>query len=105
MALEGDIFLEIRLSIVGPHGICSKERNIHLLHKAVVHRVTGLDVMISNHDSIIADVLHHSSEKMLGLSVYIIIIVGRIIALQTISCINQDHIIFSDGRAYAVHIP
>ena len=65
LPLQCHIFLEIRLSVVSADGIGCKERNLHGLDQTVIYRMSGLYVMVTDHDCIISHMLDHTGKKML----------------------------------------
>ena len=61
--------------------------------------------MISESDCIIAHVLGHTGIHVRSHSVNVIEVICRIVPLEDVSSIDQDHVFLSDGSPYAVHGP
>ena len=64
MSLEYDILLKIRLARRRIDGIRSQHGSLHLRLNPVIHRVSGLYIMIAHNHRIIADIIGHPCIKM-----------------------------------------
>ena len=67
--------------------------------------MSGLDVMVSDHDCIIAHVFNHAGEEMLRESIDIVVVICGVVSLETVSSIEKDDIFLADSCPDAVHIP
>ena len=93
MSLEYDILLKIRLARRRIDGIRSQHGSLHLRLNPVIHRVSGLYIMIAHNNRIIADMVCHPCIKMNRGRIHKIIIIGCIISLKIVSGINQNDIL------------
>ena len=93
MSLQYEILPEIRLARRRINCIGCKHWSLHLRLNPVIHRVSGLNIMIAHNNRIIADMVCHPCIKMNRGRIHKIIIIGCIISLQIVSGINQNDIL------------
>ena len=57
--------------------------------------MSGLDVVVSDHDGIVTDVLNHPGEEMLGSRINIVVEICCVIALEAVAVIQKDYVFCS----------
>ena len=98
---------EVGLAIVVTDGIGSQEGRAGMDQAflyAVVHGVTGLNVMVTHGNGVVTHVLNEPGEEVRGYRVYIIIIVGGVVTLQAVAGVYEQHVVKAIGRADAVNV-
>ena len=99
--------LEIRLAIVIPDGVGRQEVDAGLLQvrrHAVIHRMPRLDIVVAHGDGVIAHVLRHPRKKVRSDRIDIVEVIGRVVPLQAVTCVDKEHILSPVRRTDAVHI-
>ncbi len=105
-AAEDLVGREIRLAVVRADGIGPQEGDAarsELGRDLVIDGVAGLDVVVAHGHGVILHVGKQRDEGMLAFRVDIIEIIGRVVALQAVAGIQQEHVLLPDGPAEAVH--
>ena len=63
-----------------------------------------LDVVVSKRDGVIAHVIHETGEKMDRARVYVVVVVCRIVSLEAVAGIDQQHVFRSVSLPDTVHL-
>ena len=90
----------LEISLVSAEGISAEEGDAFCLEfgrDPVIYGMSGLDVVIAHSDGIVAHVGGQSREKMRGEGVHVVGIIGGVVALKTVSGVEQDDIVRSEG--------
>ena len=105
--VEHRIHGEVGFAVVGAHGVASqpgdvplREFGVHL----VIDRMSGLDVMVAYHDRIVAHVVHEPREEMPSVRGDEVVVIRRIVALQAVARVEQQHVLASDRVPETVDI-
>ena len=76
------------------NNVCTKHRKIAFANPTIKNAATGFYIMISHVTGIILHIVHHLGTEMRRNRIYIIIIISGRLALQYITVIKQNKIIF-----------
>ena len=93
--------------LTGLESIASEERNplgIQLPGNPVIHRMTGLDIVIADRNRLVAHIGDEAGEQVRGEGVYIIVIICRIVPLEAVPGIDQKHIVLTERVAELRHV-
>ena len=105
--MEHCIGLEIRLPGRRIDHVAAQERDacrLDVRRDPVIDPVPGLDVVVASHDGIIAQMGHQTGIDVRRDRIHVVEIIGRIVALQEVARVQQQHIVLPDGIADAVRI-
>ena len=97
--VEHRIHGEVRFAVVGAHGVASqpgdvplrefgREFGVHL----VIDRMSGLYIVVSDNYRIIAHIVHEPREDMTSVRGDVVVVIRRIVALQAVARVEQQHV-------------
>ena len=67
--------------------------------------MSGLEVMVSGHPCIVFQILEHPRVYMFGFRIHIIVIIGGIITMETVTRIYEKYVFLTGGNAHTVNVP
>ena len=95
---------EIKFVLALVDHVGSQHRKPAVVHPTVVDGVSGFDVVIAQCSAEIPHIVEHASAKMCGSGVDVIVIVGRRLALQYISVVDEQYAPFALFGTQTFHV-
>ena len=106
VAFHNRIDREISLSVIITHSVTGQERyslRFHLLREPVINRMTGLYIMVAQDNRVVSHIFGQARINMRTQGVDIVEIICRVISLDDISRVNEQHIFRAFSFPDTVH--
>ena len=99
VAFDDGIGQEVGAAVVAAYGVCAEHGHPALPCPPVVDVVSGLDVVVSDGDGVVAHMVEHVGAEVCGGGVDEVVVVCRGLSLQDVAVVEQDDAVVAACQA------